>query len=195
MTDQELIELLDQRGVDQWPAEQLVLLRQRVRQNAAVREAFLARVRLEEALQGALARPPYTVAALSAGVAALLLRGASAGLARAAIWWWGTLGTTALVATVAVGTWALRDLGRDQSPPPPLLVQRLEPLPLVAPEPSDPGQAEPLANAQWSPSDELPQGFARHWDPQATPDSSPSSWSAPMGALPLVAPGPDGTGP
>ncbi len=190
MTDQELIDLLDQRSVDQWPAEQLALLHQRVRSSPRVRQAFLARLRLEEALQGTLARPPYATAALCAGVAALLSQGVCSAAARAAAWWWGTWGTAALVLTVAVGSWTLRRSDPPPAPKPPL-VQR-SPLPLVAPEPSDPEQAAPTDSVAWSPSDAVPTGFARDWDPEAP---APPQWSLPMGTLPLVAPGPERPGP
>ncbi len=195
MTDQELIQLLDQRSVEQWPARELALLRQRVRHSAQVRQAFLARVYLEEALQGALARPPYTAAALSAGVMALLAQKASSAALKAAFWWWGTLGGTALVLTVVVvGTWSLRNKPTLPEPAPPVVQRPV--LPLVAPEPSDPKDAVPLAQVEWSPSDKVPQGFSPHWDPEAEEDPPPSQWSLPMGSsLPLVAPGPEGSGP
>ncbi len=192
MTDQELIELLDQRSVEQWPAEQLALLYQRVRRSPAVRQAFVARIRLEEALQQTLARPPYTTAALSAGVMALLSQGVSGLAVRAAAWWWGTLGTTALVLTVAVGTWTLRTPDAIRPPVPPV-VQRPA-LPLVAPEPSDLQDALPLEPVALSPSDEVPQGFAQHWDPEAAEETPGVPWSLPMGSLPLVAPGPERSG-
>ena len=177
MTDQELLRLLDTCDLEQWSPGQLRALQRRVRQSQQVRQAFQARVRLEEALLATWGRPPWEATALAASVLAMLGQGVAATGARLA-WWWA-LGASVLLSLGGWGTWYLLRPQRAAPPVQPAPASPSEPFPLVAPEPL--AQA-PQAPEESSPSDWQPEGFRPQWELRLQPPASP------VGSLPLVAP-------
>mgnify|MGYP003600376007 FL=1 len=158
MTDDELLQRLEQSTPEEWTSDELDLLRERVRENAALAEAFADFVRLEQALTTSLSAGRITAEQVLARLDQR--RRGPLGLGR----WWRAAAALCLLAG-GIGVWLMR---RAPDEPEPQLVRRAQP---GAAEPAPPKPPRVAASPTAAPV-ATPTGVPM---PTATATSAPPS--------------------
>ncbi|HVX13029.1 MAG TPA: hypothetical protein VHC22_17730 [Pirellulales bacterium] len=115
MTDERLIELIDERSPEELSAAEVAEIRARLKESPALREALAGRLRLEQALHQSVAQFRLPIELLLAKAAAIQATSTVAKLLG-----WGS--TTALMIGVSVGTLVAL---RGEAPNPPAIAQRV----------------------------------------------------------------------
>lgn len=148
MTDQQLIELIQQTPPDELSAEELRLLRQRMAESPAVRDALRAQLQLDQYLSGMLGRPELTAQVV------LNRRWRLPTVHAGSLWWVAALAVLVLlcVTLVIAAWWSSRQAmlaGHPKRPAvedeaPPKSDRPTEPAPTEPPvppsDPSDPSE-------------------------------------------------------
>lgn len=166
MTDDELIQLVQETPPEQLSLETIELLRQRMAESARVREALASQLRFDQLLSGALARVQVSVEKILAHGGARPTGGAWLGR----VWGWGL---ASLVIAVALGAWAVNRFDGDEKPD--VVAENRDGVPVEEP----------------SPVPEKPRSDPAAMPAKPAPSSvEPPPSGVPPTAPPAVAPGP-----